>query len=98
MESNLHKASERLKDIRPDYTWDPSIFADGDPRADAARCIIDRHLSLADRTIILLYIDCNNYHELGRLLGFSHMTARKEVLRIKRRILDIYTGKNEDKR
>ena len=93
MESNLHKASERLKVIRPDYAWDPSIFNDGDARADAVRCIIDTRLSLADRTIILLYIDCNNYHELGRLLGFSHMTARKEVLRIKQRILDIYKGK-----
>ena len=92
MESNLQKASERLKEIRPDYAWDPSIFSDADQRADAVRCIIDTRLSLADRTIILLYVDCHNYHELGRLLGFSHMTARKEVLRIKRRILQIYTG------
>ena len=92
MESNLHKASERLKEIRPDYAWDPSIFSECDARADAVRCIIDKRLSLADRTIILLYVDCHNYHELGRLLGFSHMTARKEVLRIKRRILQIYTG------
>ncbi len=93
MESDLHKANERLKEIRPDYQWDPSPFIDCDDRADAVRCIIDTRLSLADRTIILLYIDCHNYHELGRLLGFSHMTARKEVLRIKRRILDIYAGK-----
>ena len=93
MESNLHKANERLKEIRPDYQWDPSPFIDCDDRADAVRCIIDTRLSLADRTIILLYIDCHNYHELGRLLGFSHMTARKEVLRIKRRILDIYAGR-----
>jgi len=94
MECNLHKASERLKEIRPDYAWDPSPFQeDADDRADAVRCIIDKRLSLADRTIILLYIDEPNYHNLGRLLGFSHMTARKEVLRIKRRILDIYHGK-----
>ena len=92
MESNLHKASERLKEIRPDYAWDPSIFSDSDARADAVRCIIDKRLSLADRTIILLYVDCHNYHELGRLLGFSHMTARKEVLLIKPRTPQIYTG------
>ena len=36
MESNLQKASERLKEIRPDYAWDPSIFSDADQRADAA--------------------------------------------------------------
>lgn len=93
MESNLQKASERLREIRPDYEWDPSIFTDEDKRVDAVRCIINRRLSTVDRTIILLYIDCQNYHELGRLLGFSHMTARKEVLRIKSRILNIYKGK-----
>ncbi|MBO7686784.1 MAG: hypothetical protein J6V72_10395 [Kiritimatiellae bacterium] len=92
MEYNLVKASERLKEIRPDYAWDPSIFTEDDPRVDAVRCIIDTRLSTADRTIILLYIDCQSYRELGRLLGFSQMTAFKEVKRIKRRILDIYNG------
>ena len=93
IEANLHKASERLREIRPDYQWDPSIFTEDDPRADAVRCIINTRLSTADRTIILLYIDNPNYHELGRLLGFCHHTAKKEVQRIRRRILDIYTGK-----
>lgn len=93
MEYNLVKASERLKEIRPDYAWDPSIFTEDDPRVDAVRCIIDTRLSTADRTIILLYIDCQSYRELGRMLGFSQMTAFKEVKRIKRRILDIYNGK-----
>ncbi len=92
MEYNLVKASERLKEIRPDYAWDPSIFTEDDPRVDAVRCIIDTRLSTADRTIILLYIDCQSYRELGRLLGFSQMTAFKEVKRIKRRIIDIYNG------
>ena len=93
MECNLVKASERLKAIRPDYAWDPSVFADGDRRADAVRCIIETRLSTVDRTIILLYIDCQSYRELGRLLGFSQTTAFKEVKRVRQRILDIYKGK-----
>lgn len=93
MSVDLHKASERLREIRPDYAWDPSVFADGDRRADAVRCIIETRLSTVDRTIILLYIDCQSYRELGRLLGFSQMTAFKEVKRVKRKILDIYNGK-----
>lgn len=93
MESNLTKASERLREIRTDYAWDPSVFVDGDGRADAVRCIIDKRLSTVDRTLILLYIDCQSYRELGRLLGFSQTTAFKEVQRVKRRILDIYNGK-----
>jgi len=93
MESNLGKASERLKAIRPDYAWDPSVFAEGDKRADAVRCIIETRLSTVDRTIILLYIDLQSYRELGRLLGFSQTTAFKEVKRVRQRILDIYQGK-----
>lgn len=86
--ANLQKASERLKEIRGDYQWNPDIFVEGDDRVDATLCVINNCLSTVDRTIILLYIDCQNYHELGRLLGFSHMTARKEVLRIKKQIFD----------
>jgi len=97
MESNLAKASERLKAIRPDYAWDSSVFVEGDKRADAVRCIIDRRLSTVDKTIILLYIDCQSYRKLGRLLGFSQMTAFKEVKRVKRRILEIYNKKAIDK-
>lgn len=92
--ADLQKVSEHLRAIRPDYAWDPSIFQeDADDRADAVRCIIDRRLSTVDRTIILLYIDCQSYRELGRLLGFSQTTAFKEVKRVRQRILDIYKGK-----
>lgn len=91
--SDLHAAAERLQEIRPDYKWDADIFADGDARADAVRCIIDKRLNTVDRTIILLYIDCQSYRKLAAMLGYSHMTALKEVRRIKRKILDIYTGK-----
>ena len=91
--SDLHAAAERLQQIRPDYTWDEDVFQEGDPRADAVRCIIERRLSTVDRTIILLYIDCQSYRQLGRLLGFSQTTAFKEVKRVKQRILDIYRGK-----
>ena len=62
-------------------------------RADAVRCIINNRLNTVDRTIILLYIDCQSMEKLGRLLGFSKTTAFKEVHRVKKKILDIYTGK-----
>ena len=91
--SDLRKAAERLAEIRPDYQWDGDVFADGDSRADAVRCIINNRLNTVDRTIILLYIDCQSMEKLGRLLGFSKTTAFKEVHRVKKKILDIYTGK-----
>ena len=52
--------------------------------------IIDQILSLADKTIILLYVDCQSYRKLGARLGVSHMTLRREVQRIKNIILKEY--------
>lgn len=88
--SNLQKASERLREIRPDYAWNEDIFAEGDPRADVVRCIIEKRLTTVERTIILLYVDLQSYRKLGALLGFSQTTAYKEVRRIKEKILNIY--------
>ena len=54
--------------------------------------IIDQKLSLADKTIILLYVDCQSYRKLGARLGVSHMTLRREVMRIKKIILEEYNN------
>ena len=49
--------------------------------------IIDTKLSQVDKTIILLYCDCLSYRKLGKKMNLSHMTIRREVLRIKKLIL-----------
>lgn len=59
-------------------------------RLSKVKQIIDTKLSLADKTIILLYVDCQSYRKLGTRLGVSHMTIRREVQRIKKIILKEY--------
>lgn len=76
--------------IRQDYRFDPSIMNDEDERVAKVKEIIWKRLPIYDRTIILLYADCGSYRELGKILGFSHMTVRKECLRIKKKILEEY--------
>ena len=49
--------------------------------------IINTKLSTVDKTIILLYVDCQSYRKLGKRLGVSHMTIRRECQRIKKIIL-----------
>ena len=61
-----------------------------DERLTKVKKIIDNKLSLADKTIILLYVDCQSYRKLGKRLGVSHMTIRREVQRIKNIILKEY--------
>ena len=89
MKTEREVVSEFRK-IRQDYTYNPDIMNEEDERLTKVKKIIDTKLSLADKTIILLYVDCQSYRKLGARLGVSHMTLRREVQRIKNIILKEY--------
>ena len=89
MKTEREVVSEFRK-IRQDYTYNPDIMNEEDERLTRVKKIIDTKLSLADKTIILLYVDCLSYRKLGARLGVSHMTLRREVQRIKNIILKEY--------
>lgn len=73
-----------------EYRYRPDIMDDEDERAAKLKEIIETKLPTVDRTIILLYADCQSYRKLGAMLGLSHMTVRKECLRIRAKILEEY--------
>ena len=89
MKTEREVVSEFRK-IRQDYIYNPDIMNEEDERLTRVKKIIDQKLSLADKTIILLYVDCQSYRKLGKRLGVSHMTLRREVQRIKNIILKEY--------
>lgn len=89
MKTEREVVSEFRK-IRQDYAYNPDIMNEEDERLTRVKKIIDTKLSLADKTIILLYVDCQSYRKLGARLGVSHMTIRREVQRIKNIILKEY--------
>lgn len=76
--------------IKEDYSYNPDIMNDEELKVSKIKKIIDTKLSLVDKTIILLYVDCMSYRKLGARLGVSHTTIRKDVQRIKRIILEEY--------
>lgn len=79
-----------FKDIKEDYVFDPDIMNMEDERVRKVKEIINTKLSLVDKTLMLLYVDCLSYRKLGQRLGLSHMTCRKEIIRIKNIILTEY--------
>lgn len=85
---------KEFRQIREDYRFNPDIMCQDDPRVARLKEIIERRLSQVDRTIILLYCDCLSYRKLGKKMRLSHMTIRRECLRIKKIILEEYY-KNE---
>ena len=79
-----------FKDIKEDYVFDADIMNMEDERVHRIKEIINTRLSLVDKTLILLYVDCQSFRKLGERLGLSHMTCRKEIIRIKNIILNEY--------
>lgn len=83
---------KEFREIKKEYAYDPGIMCPDDPRVARLKEIIDTKLSQVDKTIILLYADCRSFRKLGKKMGLSHMTIRKEVIRIKRIILEEYNN------
>ena len=91
------KENEVVKEyrlIKEDYKFNPDIMCPDDQRVSRIKEIINTKLSQVDKTIILLYCDCLSYRKLGKKMHLSHMTIRREVIRIKKIILEEY---NNDK-
>lgn len=76
------------REIKEEYAWHPDIFTKDDERVARVKEIINTKLSVIDKTIIVLYADCQSYRKLGKRLGVSHMTIRRECQRIKKIILE----------
>ena len=79
-----------FRDIKEDYVFDSDIMNMEDERVHRIKEIINTRLSLVDKTLILLYVDYQSFRKLGERLGLSHMTCRKEIIRIKNIILSEY--------
>lgn len=84
------KTARTFTEIKAEYAFDPSVFNEDEERVRKVKYIIDNRLNQVDKTIILLYADLQSFRELGKLMGLSHTTIRKEVIRIKNNILEIY--------
>lgn len=85
-----NKVVKEFRLIKREYAWNPDIMCADDPRVAKLKEIIETKLSQVDRTIILLYCDCQSLRKLGQMMHLSHMTIRREVNRIKKIILEEY--------
>ena len=86
----MNEIVNKFKAIRQEYRYVPDVMTKDDEMVARLKEIIETKLPTVDRTIILLYADCQSYRKLGAMLGLSHMTVRKECLRIRQRILEEY--------
>ena len=90
MMTTENEVVKEYRAIKQDYAFDPDIMSKDDERVAKIKKIIDTKLSLVDKTIILLYADCQSYRKLAKKMNLSHMTLRREVIRIKNIILKEY--------
>lgn len=90
--SRENEIVKEFRHIKQEYAFNPDIMSQDDPRVARLKEIIDTKLSQVDKTIILLYVDCQSYRKLGAKFRMSHMTMRREILRIKKIILEEYNN------
>ena len=76
--------------IKQDYAYDSDIMSKDDERVAKLKKIIDTKLSLVDKTINLLYVNCESYGKLGAKRHLRHMAVRREIVGIKNIILKEY--------
>lgn len=88
--ANEKEIARTYKEIREDYTWDPSIFNLEDERVSELKRIIHQSLTQVEQTIILLYVELQSFRKLGARLGVSKETCRQMVLKIKKKIIAEY--------
>jgi DNA-directed RNA polymerase specialized sigma24 family protein len=81
-----------FRKIKEEYAWHPYDFEgrNDDPRVARLKEIIATRLNQVDRTLLLLYCEYGSYRKLAKILGVSHMTCRREILRIRKEIMEIY--------
>lgn len=84
------KVVNEFKALKKEYAYRDDIFSEDDNKISLLKYIIDKKLNQVDQTIILMYADCQSYRKLGKQFGMSHMTIRKEVVRIKNLIMKEY--------
>lgn len=76
----LYRAA--LRDYRPGPDDDDAMLG--------LKLTVLERLPPADRIIIVLYAELQSYRKLGQLMGLSHNTVRKEILRIRKEIEKLY--------
>lgn len=91
---NTNEVVKEFRQIKEDYKFNPDSMSPDDPKVARLKEIIETKLSQVDRTIILLYCDCLSYRKLGAKMHLSHMTIRREVIRIKKIILEEYNNEH----
>lgn len=94
--NNVNELVREYRDIRKDYEVDLDIMSNEPERLRKIKYIINYKLSVADRTILLLYVDCQSLRKVGAKMGVSHATIRNEILRIKNILFDEYAKRIND--
>lgn len=75
------------RDMLEDCKFEPDIMCEKAQLVRKLKYIINKRLSVEDKTLILLYADYDSLRKLAGLLGVSHVTVKNRIAGIRRDIL-----------
>jgi len=81
---------KELKALYPaaakDYAFAGDIFCEDAPRVARLKWILANRLSRAERTVLILYAEADNYRLVGEALSVSESYARKRVAAVREKV------------
>lgn len=87
---NENEVVKEFRAIKEEYAYNPDVMCLDDDRVRKIKYIIDNRLDAVDRTIILLYADCQSLRKVAKKVGVSHATIRTWVNKIRAKIVKEY--------
>lgn len=72
--------------VRQDLMHDAGIFSDEEMRTRVLRMFIQKNLTQAEQTIILLYAEYGSSRQVAKTLNIPRTTMQREINRIKTKI------------
>ncbi len=84
------------KEIAAEYRYDASIFSDEPQRTARVKWIVENRLTPVDRTLLLLYADCQSLRKLSERMHISHTLLGREIKRIRAQVLEEYNKLDAD--
>ncbi|MBR6631465.1 MAG: sigma-70 family RNA polymerase sigma factor [Alistipes sp.] len=72
--------------VRQDLMHDAGIFSEEEHRTRALRMFIQKNLTQAEQTIILLYAEYGSSRQVAKTLNIPRTTMQREINRIKTKI------------
>ena len=84
----MNEIVKKYRECKDDYAFDPDIFCKDSELIWKVKYILDHKLTPVEKSFVLFYAEAQSYRKMAEIINMSHMTVKREILRIRNIIKD----------